>query len=107
MDLDAPNHLGVESQLLEGRAAVKMIFDNVDQLQRVKREVSDVLRDNEHGRKEKGHGFELATDPAGYDHAAGNASSNRDDPLDSMSIDGGNGTTASGGSITISSRVWH
>ena len=54
MDLDAPNHLGARSQALGGRPMVKLVFDNVDQLQRVKREVSDVLRANERRRADGG-----------------------------------------------------
>ena len=47
MDLDASNHLGVRSQTLGGRPVLKLVFDNVDQLSRVKREVMDVLKKNE------------------------------------------------------------
>lgn len=46
MDLDAPNHLGVRSQTLGGRPVLKLLFDNVDQLSRVKREVMEVLKKN-------------------------------------------------------------
>ena len=53
MDLDAPNHLGSMSQTLGGRPMIKLIFDNVDQLTRVKKEVADVIKENERTRAGK------------------------------------------------------
>jgi hypothetical protein len=60
IDLDATNHLGTMSQTLGGRPMIKLIFDNVDQLARVKKEVSGVLIENE--RKKSGN-----VDNAGFD----------------------------------------
>jgi DNA polymerase epsilon subunit 1 len=99
MDLDAPNHLGAKSQALGGRPMIKLIFDNVDQLQRVKREVADVLRENGRRRADRGNddgGFDssVATyDVATYDDAGGledfgsSSSSSRgllEDPMSSL-----------------------
>ncbi|KAL3782437.1 hypothetical protein HJC23_006010 [Cyclotella cryptica] len=65
MDLDANNHLGPRSQTLGGRPVLKLIFDNVDQLSRVKREVAEVLKRNEARRGERTEFIqqEVAGDP--------------------------------------------
>ena len=82
MDLDAPNHLGLHSQTYGGRPMIKMVFDNVDQLQRVKKEVTDVLKKNERKRKERGEEYEFATYDANYDPSKAAAiTARREDPL--------------------------
>ena len=53
MDLDANNHLGTRSQTLGGRPVLKLVFDNVDQLSRVKREIMEVLKKNSARNKER------------------------------------------------------
>ena len=57
MDLDAPNHLGRRAWAPGGRPVLKMVFDSVDQLQRVRKEVQEVLRDNERRRTDRGEDF--------------------------------------------------
>lgn len=93
MDLDAPNHLGLHSQTLGGRPVIKLIFDNVDQLQRVKKEVMDVLQINERKRADRGDEFDLLVPmmyDANYDGSsteAGGSSSittRKEDPLSSL-----------------------
>ena len=93
MDLDAPNHLGLHSQTLGGRPVIKLIFDNVDQLQRVKKEVMDVLQMNERKRADRGEEFDLLAPMMMYDanyvHSAeeGNSSSitaRKEDPLSTL-----------------------
>ena len=85
MDLDAPNHLGLHSQTLGGRPMIKMVFDNVDQLQRVKREIMDVLRQNEQKRKDRGEEFEFQMYDANYDHSAAQSiTAQRTDPLSTL-----------------------
>ncbi len=83
MDLDAPNHLGLQSQNLGGRPMIKLIFDNVEQLQRVKKEVMDVLRKNEQKRKDQGDEFQFATFDANYNHDEA-ITSRKEDPLASL-----------------------
>jgi len=80
MDLDAPNHLGLQSQNLGGRPMIKLIFDNVEQLQRVKKEVMDVLKTNERMRKDQGDEFQFATFDANYNHDEA-ITSRKEDPL--------------------------
>jgi len=80
MDLDAPNHLGLQSQNLGGRPMIKLIFDNVEQLQRVKKDVMDVLRKNEQKRKDQGDEFQFATFDANYNHDEA-ITSRKEDPL--------------------------
>jgi DNA polymerase epsilon subunit 1 len=46
MDLDANNHLGIASQTLGGRPVLKLVFDNTDQLGKVKSSLAEVLRAN-------------------------------------------------------------
>ena len=86
MDLDAPNHLGLQSQTLGGRPMIKLIFDNVDQLQRVKKEVMDVLATNQRKQKDLGDDFEFVTYNANYDGASSEAAitSQKQDPLSSL-----------------------
>ena len=103
MDLDAPNHLGSMSQTLGGRPMIKLIFDNVDQLTRVKKEVADVIKDNERTRAGKNsaaaggkHGGDMMSNDivmydASYDGTADGSSSIADpmiarteDPLSSL-----------------------
>ena len=83
MDLDAPNHLGLQSQNLGGRPMIKLIFDNVEQLQRVKKEVMDVLKKNEQKRKDQGDEFQFATFDANYNHDEA-ITSRKEDPLASL-----------------------
>ena len=83
MDLDAPNHLGLQSQNLGGRPMIKLIFDNVEQLQRVKKEVMDVLKKNERKRKDQGDEFQFATFDANYNHAEA-ITTRKEDPLASL-----------------------
>ncbi len=90
MDLDAPNHLGIHSQTLGGRPVIKLIFDNVDQLQRVKKEVMDVLQLNERKRADRGDEFDLLVPmmyDANYVPTEANTSSitaRKEDPLSSL-----------------------
>ena len=70
MDLDSPNHLGRRSVTLGGRPVLKLTFDNVDQLTRVRREVQEVLKRNERRREDRGDAYDFATYDAGYDHSA-------------------------------------
>ena len=84
MDLDAPNHLGAHSQTYGGRPVLKLIFDNVDQLQRIKKEVLDVLRSNERRRKDQGDGFEFATYDANFTSGSEAITSQRVDPLSTL-----------------------
>ena len=70
MNLNAPNHLGRASQALGGRPMLKLVFDHVDQLQRVKKEVAEVLRANQRRRADEGEGFDLATYDADHDPGA-------------------------------------
>ncbi|EED94471.1 DNA polymerase [Thalassiosira pseudonana CCMP1335] len=79
MDLDAPNHLGIRSQQLGGRPIIKLIFDNVDQLQRVKKEVMDVLKKNEARRKDQGDEFQFSGSFATYDATYSHDNNNNDD----------------------------
>ncbi|KAL7551487.1 hypothetical protein ACHAWF_014678 [Thalassiosira exigua] len=86
MDLDAPNHLGPRSQILGGRPAIQLIFDNVDQLQRVKKDLADVLAENKRKKRDRGSGIEFATYDAHYDHssAAGALTARKRDPLEAV-----------------------
>ena len=56
-DLDAPNHPGRRARAAGGRPVLKMAFDNVDQKQRVGKEVQEVLRDNKRRRADHGEDF--------------------------------------------------
>jgi DNA polymerase epsilon subunit 1 len=78
MDLDAANHLGVQSQTLGGRPVLKLVFDNVDQLSRVKRDVMEVLKRNKAKFAERVE-FDMT------DNAVGGAAGNNNvDPMDSI-----------------------
>lgn len=83
MDLDAPNHLGLQSQNLGGRPMIKLIFDNVEQLQRVKKEVMEVLKTNERKRKDQGDEFQFATFDANYNYDEA-ITTRKEDPLASL-----------------------
>ena len=80
MDLDAKNHLGVRSQTLGGRPVLKLVFDNVDQLARVKREILEVLKVNR-ARREERLDFDLQNYNNTYNSSSNN---NKEDPLDSI-----------------------
>ncbi|KAL7468775.1 hypothetical protein ACHAXS_009012 [Conticribra weissflogii] len=87
MDLDAANHLGRQSQLLGGRPILKLIFDNVDQLVRVKKEVMDVLKKNQQRREDRGDGFQMDTAfIATYDanYVGDGMGAHKQDPLDDL-----------------------
>ena len=85
MDLDAPNHLGTHSQTLGGRPMLKLIFDNVDQLQRVKKEVMEVLEQNKLKKDSMGDQFEFATYNANYQHNEQEAiTETKTDPMEQL-----------------------
>eukprot|EP00571_Detonula_confervacea_P015151 CAMPEP_0172308022 /NCGR_PEP_ID=MMETSP1058-20130122/8746_1 /TAXON_ID=83371 /ORGANISM="Detonula confervacea, Strain CCMP 353" /LENGTH=2557 /DNA_ID=CAMNT_0013020353 /DNA_START=95 /DNA_END=7768 /DNA_ORIENTATION=- len=81
MDLDAPNHLGHRSQTLGGRPMVKLVFDNVDQLGRVKKELMEVLRTNERTRADRGDAFDFVSYDAHYTHGEEAITAQAVDPL--------------------------
>ena len=83
MDLDDPNHLGVQSQTLGGRRMLKIFFDNIDQLQRIKKDCLDTVRTNQRRKKERDGAGGMDALPGGgmvmydpnYDHASAMAAS--------------------------------
>lgn len=81
MDLDANNHLGHRSQTLGGRPMLKLVFDNVDQLSRTKKEVMEVLRQNKKQRKDKGDAFDYVSYDANFKYGAEAITAQKVDPL--------------------------